>query len=132
MTGAGPRPLHPQTTLFRRREKADMVINGTATSAWRRSVGDGRLNVLVADEPLGWHLSISHVLDTGRPGRYPIWDEITHARYQLLPTDAVFAIILPPPADYIACHPTTFHLHQIDWPPKERPRSGSTDETPSA
>lgn len=117
----GHQPLTPQLTPFRRRAKADQIHNGTLVRAWRRLVADGRLNALVSDEPLGWHLSIAHVLDSGRPGRYPTWDEIVHARQQLLPDEAFFAMVLPPAADYINLHPTTFHLHQIAWPPKERP-----------
>jgi hypothetical protein len=54
-----------------------------------------------------WHLSISH------PHRYPNWDEIHDARYQLVPDEVTMAMILPPKADYVNLHPNCFHLHQI-------------------
>lgn len=88
-----------------------------------RNVHDGTLAVCVAREPLGpagqleWHLSISHRDHRGQHRRYPTWDEIAHARYELLPDDVGFVMYLPPPAEFVACHPTTFHLH-------EDPRTG--------
>lgn len=98
-------------------------------SAWQpcgdgchvRRVADGLLQALAAHEPLGpagtyrWHLSISHVTNhlPPRPGRYPTWDEIAHARYELLPAELTFALLLPPADEYVAVHPTTFHLHEI-------------------
>jgi hypothetical protein len=75
-------------------------------------VGDGSLRALVAQEPAGWHLSISFVDDRGRPSRYPRWDEITHARAELLPAELGFVMHLPPDDDYVALHDTTFHLHE--------------------
>ena len=111
---SGPKPLVAQTTPWRRDERHDVTFNGAVTKAWRRTVADGRLMALVGQEyPIGWHLSISFRDDCGNHSRYPHWDEITHARYELLPDDATFAILLPPKAGYVACHPTTFHLHQV-------------------
>jgi len=52
----------------------------------------------------GWHLSISH------PDRYPTWDEIYAARYQLLPINATFVMYLPPPSEYVNVHENCFHL----------------------
>ena len=81
-----------------------------------RNVHDGQLRVIVAREPQGWHLSISHAKRGPKgqvmPGRYPSWDEIAHARYELLPDDLDFVMHLPPPGEYVALHDTTFHLHQ--------------------
>lgn len=87
---------------------------------FQRNVHDGHLTVIVAREPLGpdgemqWHLSISHRTNhrPPRPGRYPTWDEIADARYQLLPGDLTFVMELPPPGEYVAVHDTTFHLHE--------------------
>jgi hypothetical protein len=79
---------------------------------WRRKVHDGVLVAIVADEPLGWHLSISHRDHHDELRRYPSWDEIAHARYELLPNDVDFVMHLPPPDEYVATHPTTFHLHE--------------------
>lgn len=71
----------------------------------------GNLNVLVSQEPDGMHLSISH------PHRYPSWDEIKSARYDLLPSEKTFAMILPPPGDYVNIHENCFHLYEL----KENP-----------
>lgn len=83
-------------------------------SAWERRVGDGTLRVLISDEPEGLHLSISHrSASTRRPApRYPRWDEIAEARETFLPDEASFIMRLPPMADYVALHATTFHLHE--------------------
>lgn len=80
-------------------------------TAWTRNVHDGRLLALVAQEPTGWHLSISH------PRRYPTWDEIAHARYELLPGDITMAMLLPPMDEYVAVHDHAFHLHQLPETP---------------
>jgi hypothetical protein len=112
---AGPKPLTAQRSPWERR--GDVVFGGVVTQRWHRQVGDGVLTSFVALEPQGWHLSISHHgrrLKSGRPmARYPTWDEITHARYELLPDDITVAMLLPPPVEYVASHPTTFHLHEV-------------------
>lgn len=63
---------------------------------------------LPPNELLLWHLSISH------PHRYPTWDEIADARYELVPDDITMAMLLPPPGEYVNAHDTCFHLWQID------------------
>ena len=40
-------------------------------------------------------LTISH------PTRYPTWDEVRHVRYRLLPASKTFAMLLPPPDEYV-------------------------------
>ena len=55
-----------------------------------------------------WHLSISH------PDRYPTWDEVADARYELCPDDVTMAMLLPPSGEYLNVHKTTFHLWQIE------------------
>jgi hypothetical protein len=62
------------------------------------------LRVFVALEGGRLHLSIS-----ARSGRYPTWDEIADARYDLLPDDRTFAMFLPPPAQYVNVS-NVFHL----------------------
>ena len=62
--------------------------------------------ILVELEPGGWHLSISH------KNRYPSWEEIKRARYELLPKDRNFIMVLPPPSDYVNVHPNCFHLYE--------------------
>lgn len=78
-----------------------------------RNVHDGRLRAIVAEEPLGWHLSVSHTAhNPRRPPRYPTWDELADARYALLPDDIDVVMHLPPATEYVAVHDTTFHLHE--------------------
>lgn len=94
-----------------------MRLGGASSlESWWRNVHDGQLRVLIAKEPLGLHLSISHAKRVRggamEPGRYPTWDEIADARYELLPADLDFVMHLPPPSEYVAVHDTTFHLHQ--------------------
>lgn len=78
------------------------------TRAFRR---DG-CTVFVGREPTGphgaerWHLSIS------RQDRYPNWDEIKSARYDLVPDEAVMVMVLPPKRQYVNTHPNCFHLHE--------------------
>lgn len=82
---------------------------------YRRNVHDGRLISIVGVIPhQGLHLSITHKKHDGEVGRYPTWDEIAHARDELLPSDLGFSMALPPTDgdDYVAVYPTTFHLHQ--------------------
>jgi len=67
-----------------------------------------QLRVIVAWEAgHGFHLNISH------PTRYPVWDEIRDARYELLPDACTMAMLLPPKAEYVALHPNCFHLHEV-------------------
>src|SRR5258708_2125409 len=54
-----------------------------------------------------WHLSISN------PYRYPTWDEIYTARYDLLPDRITCAIFLPRKSEYVNIHPNCFHVHQV-------------------
>lgn len=108
----GPRPLTKQRSPWTRGD--DLSFDGVPTQRWDRRVHDGMLRSFVAEEPDGWHLSISHRRNNGQPGRYPSWDEIAHARYELLPDDVTVAMLLPPPDEYVALHDTTFHLHEID------------------
>jgi hypothetical protein len=72
----------------------------------------GGCRVCIAQEHRGgklrWHLSIS------RDDRYPGWEEIKDARYALLPLDLTFAMLLPPPSDYVNAHPNCFHLWECD------------------
>lgn len=73
-------------------------------------------SVFVGQEPvtergiarMRWHISIAH------KQRYPTWDEIKAARYELVPHDVTMAMILPPPSEYVNLHSNCFHLHEID------------------
>jgi len=99
------------------------AIGSRMIHGYQRAVPDGGyLSVIVAREEGAWHLSISHQLAHGVPGRYPTWDEIADARYDLLPDRLTMAMLLPPRAQYVNVHPTTFHLHEIEaddeWAPQ--------------
>lgn len=79
---------------------------------YTHDAGDGLVKVFVGREPDDdgrklWHLSISH------PRRYPTWDEVADARYRFTPDRVTMAILLPPSAQYVNFHPTTFHLWQV-------------------
>lgn len=84
----------------------------------------GACRIILAREPLGprgelrWHLSISH------PDRYPDWDEIAEARYQLVPNEAMMVMVLPPAEQYVNICDTCFHLHEV-------PEAGPLAETTS-
>jgi hypothetical protein len=81
---------------------------------WQKRVSDGYLTVIVGREPAGWHLSISHRTNhhPPRPGRNPRWNEIKDARYRFTPDAVSMCMILPPSAEYVNVHETTFHLHE--------------------
>lgn len=69
----------------------------------------GEVSALIALELGYWHMSISH------PRRYPTWDEIYTAWYDLCPdaSEIEGAIILPRKVDYVNIHPNCFHVHQL-------------------
>ncbi len=87
----------------------------------------GKLTIMVSFQPeTGWHMSIS------RNDRYPYWDEIAYARYELLPQDMTFVFILPPREEYINVHNFCFHLHEyraaIPAMPPTAAAEGESDE----
>ena len=116
-----PRTTQPGHTPIEWRRQTPGALERALTDAGARNVGIWigvsahyrPIRAIVAQEPLGpsgvlrWHASISV------EGRYPTWDEIADARYTLLPTDILVAMLLPPPDQYVNAHPTTFHLHEI-------------------
>ncbi|MGA9668276.1 MAG: hypothetical protein WBQ94_03665 [Terracidiphilus sp.] len=69
----------------------------------------GDVSVHVAMEDGLWHISISV------PYRYPTWDEIYTAWYELVPgaENIQGAIILPRKAEYVNIHSNCFHVHQL-------------------
>lgn len=109
-------PIIPPAAMlemeWRRRGIAEEEIATMKGAKWFATITD--LQCCVNREPTQhgelWHMSISH------PKRYPGWDEIKEARYQLLPTDIDFMMLLPKPADYVNFHKNCFHLWQT---PKE-------------
>jgi hypothetical protein len=91
-------------------------LGADSVDMWWRNVHDGQLRCIVTEEPMGWHLSISHSRRVRGgdlvPGRYPTWDEIADARDEFLPAAAAFVMHLPTLDEYVAVHDTTFHLHE--------------------
>lgn len=90
---------------------------GRDVAVFARAVHDGNLTAVRSLDPAGWHLSVSHTPRRAHGSqraaqRYPTWDELAHARYELLPADIDVVMHLPPPEDYLAVHDTCFHLHQ--------------------
>lgn len=71
----------------------------------------GECSVIVTREFGRWHLSIAH------PDRYPTWDEISQARYRILPADIWVAQYLPPPSEYVNLHRNCFQLMECEEPP---------------
>ena len=70
----------------------------------------GEVTACVSKDEGFWHLSISH------PTRYPTWDEIFLAWYDLVPgagSQFEGAIILPRKTEYVNIHPNCFHVHQL-------------------
>lgn len=69
--------------------------------------GDTRA-IVTKDDGL-WHLSVSC------QNRYPSWDEIFTAWYDLVPDAQTItgAIILPRKSEYVNLHPNCFHVHQL-------------------
>ena len=99
-----PRIREIQDAELKRLIALGMIQDGTK----RYKMGKCRMLVSPpVDEDVGWHLSISC------NDRYPSWDEIAHARYELLPTEIEFVMHLPKPEDYINIHDYTFHLHEL-------------------
>lgn len=96
-----------------------LKMGGRNICLYQRDVEDGHLTVIKSMEPAGWHRSISHrrsvvsARGVHLPGRYPTWDEIKEARYELLPDNCYMAMILPPKSEYVNLHETCFHLYQI-------------------
>lgn len=112
----GPRPLSRQRSPWLGIPSLTQEMSDGTTTViahyFQRQVHDGSLLAITSEEPEGWHLSVSFRDRKGNLTRYPSWDELAHARYELLPHDIDVVMHLPPPADYVALHDTTFHLHQ--------------------
>lgn len=70
----------------------------------------GDTRACVSNDQGLWHLSISC------PHRYPTWDEIFTAWYDLVPgagKDFNGAILLPRHSEYVNIQPNCFHVHQL-------------------
>jgi hypothetical protein len=85
------------------REFRNPAVDGAKWYQW------GDLRVCVGDPKVEGHhhISISH------PYRYPTWDEIYTARYDLMPESITCAIFLPKKSEYVNIHPNCFHVHEV-------------------
>ena len=73
------------------------------------------LEVFVSDE-----VSVLRTMDDGKlhvsiscKDRYPTWDEIRDARYQLMPDEMMVAMLLPTKAQYVNDRKNCCHLHEL-------------------
>lgn len=83
---------------------------------WQKDLPDGHLSVFLSTDDGLLHLSISHRRDSRSgpvPGRNPRWEEIRDARYRFCPDEITMAMLLPPRAEYVNVHETTFHLWEV-------------------
>lgn len=65
--------------------------------------------IVTKDEGL-WHISVSLAY------RYPTWEEVKSAWYDLVPgaENIAGAIILPRKRDYVNLHPNCFHVFELN------------------
>lgn len=88
------------------------AINAGNMQFGTRTFKMGRVAIFISPPDqrfgMGWHMSISH------PERYPTWDEVASAWYQLVPDadNRVGAMILPKREDYISIHNFCFQVHE--------------------
>jgi hypothetical protein len=101
----------PNLPVIRPVELTDFIRRGIAAGHLEpdcKLYKMGKCSIMVGTQPGNMlHLSIAH------PERYPSWDEVAKARYELLPENITVAMLLPPKSEYINFHNFCFHLHQI-------------------
>lgn len=75
----------------------EFVHGGPQMEFFRRRVEDGELEAFVTQDPeLGWIMRLRHrPSGVGRCARYPTWDEVTKARFELLPRRLEFMALVP-------------------------------------
>lgn len=79
----------------------------TPRNSYLRRYAIGECSVIVTREDGKWHLSIAH------RRRLPTWDEISVARYRVLPDAVTMGMILPPRSEYVNLHQFCFQLHEM-------------------
>jgi hypothetical protein len=82
--------------------------NALPGNAYAKAYRLGECSVIVTREGGKWHLSVAH------HNRYPTWDEISQARYRLLPGDIWVAMYLPPKDDYVNVHKNCFQMYECE------------------
>jgi len=87
-----------------------LILNGMQKGT--RYFKMGRVGIFISppqpEMNMGWHMSINH------PERYPTWDEVAAAWYQLIPDadNRVGVMILPKKKDYISIANFCFQVHE--------------------
>ena len=98
------------TNPDRRREIREYRLPGVVrrmNEPGTRGFAMGGCSILLSQQRVGWHMSISH------PRRLPTWEEGRDARYQLIPNEAVMAMLLPPKSEYVNVHEFCLQLYEI-------------------
>lgn len=84
------------------------ILLGFRGAGYIKMYAMGHCSILLTHSGLtGWVLSIAGA------NRYPDWDMVAKARYELLPHDKHFAMLLPPPEQYINAHNFCFILNEM-------------------
>jgi len=89
------------------------LITRGALQPGTRQFKMGRVLILISppveSAGMGWHMSISH------PERYPTWDEVAKAWYELIPDadNREGSMLLPKREDYISIHNFCFQVHEV-------------------
>ncbi len=99
------REVLPENMDISQRQILTMLQPGT------RIFRMGRCKIFLSPpfEDKGWHMSIS--VDD----RYPTWDEVAKAWYELVPDSGgrIGAMILPPKSEYVNIHNFCFQVHEL-------------------
>lgn len=102
--------LPPIVALGADEQLHTLMAMGMQAGTERYSMGE--VHILLSppsnEQRMGWHMTISCT------DRYPTWDELAKAWYELVP-DAdhrVGIMILPQKINYISIHPFCFQIHE--------------------
>lgn len=85
------------------------ILPGLEPGARAYRMGKASIFVGPPFQGKGWHMSIA------RQDRYPDWNEIAKAWYELVPDadNRVAVMVLPPKAEYINIHSNCFQVHEL-------------------
>lgn len=102
-----------------KRIRWERLLDQAPGRCYRAKVADGWLKAIVSQDPVEergilktlWHLSVSHSGENWKPGRLPTWDELKHAKFNLVREDVPMVLIFPSSgAVYVNEYPTCLHL----------------------
>lgn len=95
-----------------RDDQFDLLIARGILQPGSRRFRMGKCTIIVSppvpEANMGWHISIS------TPERYPTWDEVAKAWYELIPNSESREgrMILPRMDEYVNLHNFCFHVHE--------------------